>query len=225
MIDNRRNWTRQQDLLRKALSSKAHFEQAIPLFFTQHAAVHAVDVYPGAHWSVQDEAISGLPDELFRACPRPGENPIAWLIWHITRIEDLTMNRFVFKQEQVLLRENWGDKLGLTLRDVGTGMDMDEVIDFTSRVNIQALIDYRAAVGQSTREGAARLRAEDLKTLVPTSLVQQFLQDGSINPKGAGLAQFYTGRKKGFFLTRTATSHNFIHLQEAVRVRAKLLSK
>ena len=224
-MDNRRNWTRQQDLLRKALSSKAHFEQAISLFFTQHAAVHAADVYPGAHWSVQDEAISGLPDELFRACPRPGENPIAWLIWHVTRIEDLTMNRFVFEQEQVLLRENWGDKLGLVLRDVGTGMDMDEVIDFTSRVNLQALIDYRAAVGQSTHAGVARLQAEDLKTLVPTSLVQQFLADGTINPKGAGLAQFYTGRKKGFFLTRTATSHNFIHLQEAVRVRAKLRSK
>jgi hypothetical protein len=37
------------------------------------------------------------------------------------------------------------------------------------------------------------------------------------------LFEYYLNRTKGFFLTRTATSHNFIHLNEAGRIRVKLL--
>jgi len=108
---------------------------------------------------------------------------------------------------------------------VGAGMDDAEVANFSAQVVVQALKDYRAAVGQSTRDGVLCLPSPQLKEIVPDKAVRQLVEEGSISAKAGWLADYYTGRTKGFFLTRTATSHNFIHLNEASRVRAKLLQE
>ena len=176
-------------------------------------------------WSVEDEALAGLSDEQIRACPCPGKNSIAWLLWHITRIEDLSINFLVLEQPQVLLSAGaaWLPRLGLASPDVGASMNEVEVLELSTRVSVPALKEYREAVGRSTRAGVARLQAAQLKQVIPDTAIQQLRDEGSISPKGEWLAEYYTGRTKGFFLTRTATSHNFIHLNEAGRARERLL--
>jgi hypothetical protein len=224
-MDNRKNWTSQQNQLRLLLGSSSRFEQAIHLFLQQHAAVHT-EAVSGAHcWSLVDEVLAGLTDRQIQAVPRHGLNSIAWLLWHITRIEDLSINFLVLEQPQVLMndREGWLARLGLDSPDVGASMDALEVADLSARVNVPALKEYRDAVGRSTRAGVVRLQPAQLKQIVPDAAIQQLRDEGSISRKGDWLAEYYTGRTKGFFLTRTATSHNFIHLNEAGRVRGKLL--
>jgi hypothetical protein len=248
MIENRKLWTRRQDRLRKLLGVKAYFGDAIQLFLQQHAAVHTAAVSAGRNcfeigpqfkipedevlsetgvnpartWFLQDEVLEGASEDLIRTCPRPGENSIAWLIWHITRIEDMTINELVLGQPQVIAGADWEARLGLASRDVGAGMEAREVAAMSSAVSVASLIDYRAAVGCSTRAGAERFSAAQLKEIVDAGQVQALREDGSISAKGAWLGDYYTNRPKGFFLTRTATSHNFIHMLEAGRVRAKL---
>jgi len=222
-LDNRKNWTSQQNELRLLLASKVHFEQAIHLFLQQHAAVHSSQV-SGTHcWSLQDEVLEGLTDDQIKTIPRSGSNSIAWLLWHITRIEDLSINFLVLEQPQVLMSADWEARLGLSSPDVGASMNEVEVLDLSARVCVPALKEYRAEVGRSTRAGVLRLQASQLKQVVPDAAIQQLKDEGSISRKGDWLAEYYTRRTKGFFLTRTATSHNFIHLNEAGRTRARLM--
>ncbi len=222
-MDQHKNWTRQQDQLRKLLSSKSHFEDAIRLFLEQHAAVHAAVISGNQFWSLQDEALEGLSDEQIRAIPRLGENSIAWLLWHTTRIEDMTLNSLVFEQAQILDGEGWQARMGLAVRDVGSSMDAGQVAALSAGVSVAALIEYRAAVGRSTRSGVLHLTPEQLREVVRLESIQTFVDEGSISQQGYWLAEYYTGRTKGFFLTRTATSHNFIHLMEARRIRARMI--
>ena len=224
-MDNRKNWTSQQNELRLLLNSKSHFEQAIQLFLQQHAAVHAASV-SGAHcWSLYDEVLAGLSDGQIKTVPRSGLNSIAWLLWHITRIEDLSINFLVLEKPQVLMSAGaaWLPRLGLASPDVGASMDEGEVLELSDRICVPALKEYREAVGRSTRAGVIQLRAAQLKQVIPDVAIQQLRDEGSISHKGEWLAEYYTDRTKGFFLTRTATSHNFIHLYEAGRARATLL--
>ena len=100
-MDNRRNWTQQQDQLRKALASKTHFDKAMPLFLAQHAATHCAEISGAGDWSLHDEVMTGLSDAQIRKVPRPGQNSIAWLLWHITRIEDMSINTLTLEQPQV----------------------------------------------------------------------------------------------------------------------------
>ncbi len=221
-MDNRKQWTAQQTNLRQLLGAKLHFDEAIRLFLQQHAAVHAAEISGGEGWSLQDEVLDELTDEQIRAVPREGENSIAWLLWHTTRIEDMTLNCLVFERPQLRESGDWESCLGLPSRDVGASMDAEGVAALSANVSVRALVEYRAAVGCSTRQGVISLRPEQLKEAVPDSSIQKFIDEGSISQQGHWLYEYYLGRTKGFFLTRTATSHNFIHLMEARRIRAKI---
>lgn len=221
-MDQPKIWTRRQDQLRKLLGARSHFDDAIQVFLEQHAAVHAAEISGRQAWSLQDEVLDGLSHAQIRTILRPGENSIAWLLWHTTRIEDITLNCLVFERPQLLAGSDWEARLGLHSRDVGASMDEEQVAELSARVSVMALKEYRAAVGRSTRSGVPGLMPDQLKEVVETASIQRFLQEGSISEKGKWLAEYYQGRTKGFFLTRTATSHNFIHLMEARRIRKKL---
>lgn len=222
MDDLRKHWTQQQAELRKALSSAAHFTTGMALFMEQYAVMHTAGLSGGRFWSLHDEALAGLSEAHFRHCPHPEINSIAWLVWHSTRIEDMTMNYLVLEQPQVLLASDWTPRLGVALRDCGAGMAEAEVRAFSAQVSLEGLTAYRCAVGAQIYAGVQRLQAAQLKEIVPTERVHALCAEGSISEKAGWLAEFYTHRSKGFFLTRTATSHNFLHLNQAARLREKL---
>ena len=220
-MEYRKNWTAQQAVLRKLLRSKYHFEQALPHFLSQHAATHTAAI-SGIEWSLEDEILKGLPVELYRISPKQGVNPVAWLVWHAARIEDISLSWLVLGQPQVL-DVTWSAQLGIPVRDAGTQMPFGEVLQFSQQVNIPALRAYRAAVGQATRAGVPRLNAVQLAEIVPDQAIAALVADGSIPARAGSLAAFYSQRTRSFFLTRTATSHNFLHLNEAGRLAARLL--
>jgi hypothetical protein len=220
-MDARKNWTQNQDQLRKALISKAHFDEAIGLFLCQHAAVHTAQISGNSGWSLHDEVLTGLDEDVIRKVPRPGQNSIAWLLWHITRIEDMTIHTLTFGQPQVW-NSTWAERLAFSAPDCGASMNEAEVADFSARICVPALMEYRAAVGASTRRSVSGLNAAQAKEIVPTLTVQRLVDEGSIGPKANWLFEYYTNRTRAFFLTRTATSHNFIHLNEVGRIALKL---
>jgi hypothetical protein len=220
-MDPRKEWTQRQTLLRKLLSVKESYAEGVQLFLQQHAAAHSAEIAGGGGWSLQDEALTGLSDDQVRICPRKG-NSIAWLLWHTARIEDATLNFLVLGRPQVLIREDWLPRLGVTVREVGNAMDREGLERFSGQVCVPALVAYRAAVGCSVRNGIPALEPAQLKENVPARTVQCLVEDGSIPPEIDWLARFYSDRSKVFFLTRI-TSHNFLHIQEAYRLRGQLL--
>ncbi len=221
-MDHRKEWTRQQTQLRKLLNAKGCFEQGIQLFLQQHAAVHTRKISRALNWSLQDDALAGLTDAQIRVCPRPGDNSIAWLLWHTARIEDITLNFLVLEHRQVLLSGDWAVRLGISLRDVGAAMDANQVANLSAQISIPTLKAYRAAVGRSVQAGIGGLNEAQARARVSATTVQKLVKDGSISPNAPWLAEFYSNRPKVFFLTRI-TSHNFLHLSQAARARAKLL--
>ena len=221
-MDQRKDWTRKQTQLRKLLTAKGCFEQGMQLFLQQHAAVHTHKIAPDSEWSLQDDALAGLTDTQIRICPRPGDNSIAWLLWHTARIEDITLNFLVLERCQILSSGDWALRLGVPLRDVGAAMDATQVADISAQVSISALKAYRAAVGRSVQTGIGKLTERQAKEIVSAATVHKLMEDGSISPQAPWLAEFYSNRPKVFFLTRI-TSHNFLHLSQAARIRAKLV--
>lgn len=220
-MDHRKDWTSCQDLLSKALASKAHYEDAMRLFLLQHAAVHTAVITGGQAWSLHDDLLVGLTIEQVRHVPRTGQNSIAWLLWHITRIEDMTINSLALELPQVW-DGRWSARLGYSFRDCGAGMNAKVVAELSQRISIPALLDYRAEVGRRTRQTVPSLTPVQAREIVSIGRVQELVDQGSINPKAGWLCEFYTNRTRVFFLTRTATSHNFLHLNEALRLAARL---
>ena len=86
--------------------------------------------YDQIHRVLSDPAIKQLSEAQLRGRPHPRVNTIAWLLWHMARVEDVGVNRFVADRPQVL-EDGWLTKLGVDRRDVGTGMSDAEVDEFS----------------------------------------------------------------------------------------------
>lgn len=218
---HRQFWARQQQEVRHLLAHGRH-DEAVRLWLRQHAMVHAAAMAREGGWSFQDEVLEGLTDEQIRRQPGVGTNSIAWLLWHIARIEDVTMNLLVAGRPQVLDEDAWLARLGLTSQDVGTAMGDADVAEVSGRLDLEALRAYRVAVGQRTRTIVRALQPWDLRAVVEPSHVQTLLAAGALADAAHGLADTWGGWKKVRFLLMPATRHSFTHLNEARRLRGKV---
>lgn len=224
MDAHQQRWQEQQQVFRECLFSKQHNE-AMRLFLSQHAMLHSAAMSDSGAWSFEDEVFDGLSDNQLRAQPAEGANSIAWLIWHIARIEDVTMNLLVAGRAQVLSDPGWLERLRLTRRDVGTSMGNAEVRAICDTIDISAMRAYRLAVGKRTREIILSLPPEEWWQPVSAASIQRLFDDDALAAGAYELAAIWGGWKKAGMLTMPASRHSFTHLNEAMRARKKLRAR
>jgi len=223
MDAHRQYWNQQQQLFRQSLKSKNDHQATIRLFLNQHAMLHSAEMSHSGLWSFEDEVFEGLTEAQMRSRPAGDTNSIAWLIWHIARIEDVTMNLLVAAHPQVLDEDDWIQQLHLGRRDVGTSMSDSEVADFSNQVDCCALRAYRAAVGRRTRAIVSSLQPAELWERIDSTNIHRLTKEGALAEAAYELAQVWSGWKKAGMLTMPATRHSFTHLNAAYGVRRKLV--
>lgn len=164
-----------------------------------------------------------VPEALLRQRPHPGVNSIAWNLWHLTRVEDAGLNRFVTDGVQVLDEGGWMQSMNLPWRHHGSGMSFAEVDELNRRVDLAALQAYSRAVQARTRHIVAHLPVEELEAVLETEYLRQLLFDeGLAHPQSTGLLENYLGWTKGKCLTNFGLTHPYQHVGE-IGVLASLL--
>jgi hypothetical protein len=127
-----------------------------------------VDAFDRVQEAVQ-EAVSGLSPEELNARLDPAANSIAWLVWHLTRVQDDHVAD-VAGVEQVWLRDGWVDRFALPLdpRAIGYGHTSEEV----AAVRVEdpkLLLNYATAVHRQTVDYIKGLKDADYDRIVDRS--------------------------------------------------------
>ncbi|MFE2278712.1 DinB family protein [Streptomyces sp. NPDC059454] len=131
--------------------------------------MHAKDILIDGFGRVREEvhaAVEGLGPDALDARPGPGANSVAWLVWHLTRVQDDHVAD-AFGLDQVWLSQGWEKRLGLGLprRDTGYGHTPAQVAEV--RVGSgELLTGYYDAVHEQTLEALRGLTAADLERVV-----------------------------------------------------------
>jgi uncharacterized damage-inducible protein DinB len=112
-----------------------------------------------------EAVLDGITDEQLTARPGPDANTIAWLVWHLTRVEDDHVAG-VAGHEQVYTADGFADRFGLPFDDdaIGYGFSSDEVARV--RASADLLGDYFRAVRARTSAYLDGLTADDLDRVV-----------------------------------------------------------
>jgi uncharacterized damage-inducible protein DinB len=145
------------------------------------------------------EVVDGLsPDQL---AYREGSeaNSIAWLVWHLTRVQDDHVCD-VAGREQAWVTDGWAERFGLDLdvRDTGYGHNPDQVA--VVKANGDLLGGYHQAVFESTADYLKGLSNDELDRVVdprwdpPVTLGVRLVSVVGDDLQHAGQAAFVKGR-------------------------------
>jgi len=188
------------------------------LFLSQHTFIHSAAV-GGNKMSAAERTFSGLTDEQMRVRPREDLNSLAWLLWHIARVEDAMVNRVLAGRPQVL-DDAWMKRLAISRRDFGTGMTSAEVTELTRQIDVGALREYRDAVGHRTREIVGAFRPDDWEGTVQAAGLERAAAEQAFGARTEGMVTAFSGRPRAMVLSGIALFHPSGHLGEAITVRS-----
>ncbi len=94
----RKLWNENHKKLTSIIQKPIEHENTIELFFKQHALLYSSKIDDSQINTLEDELLKNITEETFRKYPTVSQgtkNPIVWHLWHIARIEDITMNILV----------------------------------------------------------------------------------------------------------------------------------
>ncbi|MER7222674.1 mycothiol transferase [Streptomyces rubradiris] len=131
--------------------------------------MHAKDILIDGYGRIREEVhavLDGLGPEELHHRPAPGANSVAWLVWHLTRVQDDHIAD-AFDLDQVWLAQDWQKRFGLDLprHDTGYGHTPAKV----ARVRVESaglLTGYYDAVHEQTLGVLRALAAKDLERIV-----------------------------------------------------------
>jgi hypothetical protein len=224
MDPRRKQWNDRQRELRAAVEKGRDLSRLVDLFLQQHAQLHAGRISSAGSPTFEDEIWQGLGEAFARTVPPGFEHSIAWLVWHMARCEDITMNLLAAGTDQVL-RQCWLERLGIPEVDTGNAMDSLQIAALSKAIDLDALRGYRAAVGSSTRQVVRQLSLEQIRQPVDPARLERIGLEGAVDRAAGGFINYWGRGTIGDLLLMPPTRHNFIHSNEALRIKQKVSVK
>ncbi|WP_369145850.1 DUF664 domain-containing protein [Streptomyces sp. R44] len=114
------------------------------------------------------EAVEGLTDEELTVRVDPDANSVAWLVWHLTRIQDDHLAD-AFDTDQLWTSDGWADRFGLPFSKRATGYGQTRAQVAAVRAPAELLLGYHDAVHARTEELIRAVTNSDLDRIVDTS--------------------------------------------------------
>lgn len=163
--------------------------------------MHAIDPIIDLFKRVREEVeatVIGADEQtmLYRADPEA--NTIAWLIWHLTRVQDDHIAA-AYNGEQVWTTGGWFERFGLPFESWATGYGHTAAEVAQVRVDAESLRSYHDAVHERTLECLRTTTAEDLDRIVdtrwnpPVTLAVRLISVASDDLQHVGQAAFVRG--------------------------------
>jgi hypothetical protein len=218
----RKEWNKDQKRLRNLLQEGSDLEAAKKQFLYQHQILHCADITGSAAWSYADEIFSDLSEEGFREIPRGEEHSLIWILWHISRIEDITMKILVQGAVQEYLSGEWEQRISSPIHHTGNSAPQEDLALVTDQANLVHLLAYRNSVGANTRKLIEDLSWESLRAKVLPERLDRLVDEGAVLKEAEGLLAYWGKRKIHELLLMPPTRHLMVHLNEAWSIKKKL---
>lgn len=204
--------------LRDIILKQEKFDDSIELCLELHSMVHLSEMSGINIKTFEDELWEGLDENTFKTAVKDEGRTIAYNLWHISRIEDITANILVAGDKQIFNTENWKERINSNIVDTGNALTDNEIMEFSKNIDMQELKNYRIAVGRKTREIIKKLKPQDMKRKFEEYRLEQILNEGAVaNVEGARWLIDFWGRKNvAGIILMPLTRHQVVHINEAL---------
>jgi len=223
--NQRKLWNENHKKLKAHMNKVEQHDDAIQLFLIQHSLLHSSSISGITNVTLEDVLLKDLDEAAFRTYPVSNpdtKNSIAWHLWHITRIEDMTMNILVANDQQVLNTTNWLEKMKIEFPHSGNDMSQEDIATLSSKIDIPSLLQYRAAVGKQTQHVISSLEPGQFKMPVNQKRINRLFDEHAVIQQSKWLADYWSKKDIAGLILMPATRHIFLHLNKCIRIKDKL---
>jgi hypothetical protein len=127
-----------------------------------------VDAF-GRFRPIVERTIGGLEGAALAFRPGPDANSIAWLIWHLTRVEDDHVSE-IAGREQAWTGDGWAQRFGMSPDPANTGYGhTSEQVGAVRPEGPEVLLAYYSAVSDRTLQYLETVDDDDLDRIIDTS--------------------------------------------------------
>jgi len=151
------------------------------------------------------EAVAGLSLQQLQARLDPAANPVSWLIWHLTRVQDDHVAT-AFGTDQIWSADGWAKKFGLPAEtlEIGYGHSGKQVAEVSAAICGTSspgslLTEYHEAVHAQTVSLVSAITDADLERVVdphwdpPVTLGVRLVSVLDDDARHVGQAEFVRG--------------------------------
>ena len=179
------------------------------------------------------DVLCGLKTELtreqFNSCPYSNaegyhSKTIAYSIWHIFRIEDIVAHTLIDHREQILMTENYVDRINTPIITTGNELDGKQIIEFSEALNRDELYRYIAAVKNSSDNIISNLSFVDMKRKISDGDKEHLKQLNVVSKdeKAYWLIDYWCRKDVRGLIQMPFTRHWIMHVEACLRIKNRI---
>lgn len=149
---------------------------------------------------------------------------IAYSLWHIFRIEDITAHTLIAGDEQVFFGQDFQKRINSPIITTGNELVKDEIIRFSEALDIDELYSYISEVDSSISKLLNSLSFDDLKKKVTEERrsTLESLNVVSNSENAFWLIDYWCGKDICGLIKMPLSRHWIMHIEACLRIEERL---
>ena len=149
---------------------------------------------------------------------------IAYSIWHIFRIEDITAHTLIAGDDQIFFTGGYKERIGSSIITTGNELVKEQISDFSKQLDLNELYSYIFEVKNSTESILNKLPYNMLKNKITQEAKErlQALNVVSTDEKAFWLVDYWCGKGIRGIIQMPFSRHWIMHTEACLRISDKL---
>lgn len=152
---------------------------------------------------------------------------VAYSIYHIFRIEDITANTLIKKGEQVFFAGEYQKKMDSPIITTGNELTGAQIAEFSAKLDLDELYKYISEVSETTEKMLKGLDFSELKIRMTDSDRENIrtLRCVSEDENAVWLIDYWCGKDIRGLIQMPLSRHHIMHVEAAVRIMNRIAEK
>lgn len=184
------------------------------------------------HLLILRDEFMAMYDYIFETCsiddfakmPLSTDKTIAYYLYHLTRIEDITSNTLIAGKEQIFFEKDYDKLLNSPIITTGNEIERDKLVEFSAMIDINRLKKYISEVFNNTNNIIKDMSYEASKTKVSDERKSELvkLRTVSMSENAYWLIDYWCSKTYAGLLLMPFSRHQMLHLDGCLRIIKKI---
>jgi hypothetical protein len=166
-------------------------------------------------------------DEDFYKMPLKSDKTIAYYLYHLNRIEDITSNTLIARKKQLFFSKNFDKRLNSSIITTGNEIPRDRLIEFSRKIDIKHLRNYVNEVMANTDEIIKDLSFQNSKLKVSAERKEEVIKLNVVSSDSSAiwLIDYWCSKTYAGLMLMPFSRHLMLHLDGCLRIINRLKKK